>query len=147
MRMDYMTTFRISLPKVDKTAIESYSDAELKILLKKPDLKRCTFVEYRNYVIVNFLISTAVRLNSLINIKIKDIDLENEVVHVNVTKNRKPLILPLNRTIIKILKEYLKIRQYKSNEEYLFCKAYNRQLCKKTLNGSLNINIITTEVL
>jgi integrase/recombinase XerD len=138
MRMDYMNTFKISLPKVDKTAIESYSDAELKILLKKPDLKKCTFVEYRNYVIVNFLISTAVRLNSLINIKIKDIDLENEVVHVNVTKNRKPLILPLNRTIMKILKEYLKIRQYKSNEEYLFCTAYNKQLCKKTLNGSLN---------
>jgi integrase/recombinase XerD len=136
--MEYMSTFKIKLPRVDKNAIETYSDAELKILLKKPDLNKCTFVNYRDYVIINFFMSTAIRLNSLINVKIKDVDFENEVVYVNVTKNRKPLIIPLNKTIIKILKEYMKIRQYKNNEEYLFCTAYNKQLCKRTLNGSLN---------
>lgn len=86
---------------------------------------------------INFLLSTAVRLNSFINIKIKDVDFENEVVYVNVTKNRKPLIIPLNETIIKVLKDYLKIRQYKDDEEYLFCTAYSKQLNKKTINGSL----------
>lgn len=137
MRMGYMKEFKIKLPQVDKKAIETYSDAELKILLKKPDLKKCSFVEYRDWILINFLLSTAVRLNSFINIKIKDLDFENEVVYINVTKNRKPLIIPLNETITKILKEYLKIRQHKSNEEYLFCTAYNKQLNKNTISGSL----------
>ncbi|MFT5875116.1 MAG: integrase/recombinase XerD [Clostridium sp.] len=137
MRMDYLQEYKIQLPKVDKTSIETYSDAELKILLKKPNLKKCSFVEYRDWTIINFLLSTAVRLNSFINIKIKDLDFENEVVYINTTKNRKPLIIPLNETILKILKDYLKIRQHKNNEEYLFCTAYNKQLNKKTINGSL----------
>ncbi|HEY8804454.1 MAG TPA: site-specific integrase [Clostridium sp.] len=137
MRMDYIKEFKIKLPQVDKKAIETYTDAELKILLKKPNLKKCSFVEYRDWTVINFLLSTAVRLNSFINIKIKDLDFENEVVYINTTKNRKPLIIPLNLTIIKILKEYLKIRQHKSTDDYLFCTTYSTKLNKKTINGSL----------
>lgn len=137
MRTGYLKEFKIQLPKVDKTSIETYSDSELKILLKKPDLKKCTFVEYRDWILINFLLSTAVRLNSFINIRIKDVDFENEVVHVNITKNRKALIIPLNPLIIKILKEYLKTRQYKTTEDYLFCTVFGTQLDKRTINGSL----------
>lgn len=137
MRIEYMKTFKIQLPRVDKTPIETYTDKELEILLKRPDLKTASFVVYRDWVLINFLLSTGVRLNSFINIKVKDIDFENEVVYVNVTKNRKPLIIPLNPTIIKVLKEYLKIRQYKTEDEYLFCTAYNNQLTKGTIAQSL----------
>ena len=63
-----------------------------------------------SWVIVNFLLSTGVRQNSLINVKIRDVDFDNSVVYVNMTKNRKPLIIPLNEDILKILKEYLQYR-------------------------------------
>ena len=46
------------------------------------------------------------------NIKIKDLDFDNNVVYVNVTKNRKPLIVPLNHTMVSILLEYLKYRHH-----------------------------------
>lgn len=137
MRMEYMKKFNIKLPKVDGHNIETYSDAELAILLKKPDLKNCTFCSYRDWVEINTLLSTGIRLSSLINLKVKDIDFENEVIYVNVTKNHKPLIIPLNQIIIKILKEYLKIRQYKNEDDYLFCTVYGKQLNKKTVIGSL----------
>ena len=58
----------------------------------------------------NFLFSTAVRQRSLMFIKVKDIDFDNNVVYVNVTKNRKPLIVPLNQTMVNILREYLKYK-------------------------------------
>lgn len=136
MRMEYMQSFKITLPKVDKTAVETYTDAELRILLKKPDLKKSTFCNYRDWTIINFLLSTGIRSNSLINIKISEVDLDNNVVYINVTKNRKPLIIPLNITIQKILKEYLKIRKG-NDDDYLFYNVYGKQLCRKTLNGSL----------
>ncbi|MEA5012900.1 MAG: tyrosine-type recombinase/integrase [Angelakisella sp.] len=132
MDCGYMRRFNIPLPKADKQPIESYTDDELKILLKKPNLKTTSFSEYKNWVIVNTLLSTGIRQNSLLNLKVKDIDFDNQVLYVNVTKNRKPLIVPLNCDIVAILREYLKYR--KGNEEdYLFCNAYGQPLVKSTL--------------
>ena len=72
MRCEYLPYFEIKIPKADTEAIETYTDTELKMLLKKPDVRKCGFVTYRSWVIVNFLLSTGIRQNSLINIKIKD---------------------------------------------------------------------------
>ena len=136
MRCDYLSTFKISLAKADKQPIETYSDNELRKLLKKPNMKKSTFTEYKSWVIVNFLLSTGVRQHSLINIKIKDIDFFNGVVNVNVTKNRKPLIIPLNSDVLKILQEYLKYRNG-NDEDYLFCNVYGNKLTKSTVYHSL----------
>lgn len=124
--------FKMQSIKVDKSHIETYNDNELQLLLKKPNLKKCSFTEYQCWVMTNFLFSTAVRQRSLMNIKVKDIDFDNNVVYVNVTKNRKPLIVPLNQTMINILIEYLKYRQHKSDEDYLFCNVFGQQLVKST---------------
>lgn len=132
MKCGYLRNFKIQLAKADKQPIETYTDAELRELLKKPNLKHCFFTEYKSWVIVNFLLSTGVRQNSLVNIKIKDVDFENSIVHVNVTKNRKPLMIPLNHDIVKILQEYLRYRGGEK-EDYLFCNAFGKQLVKSTL--------------
>lgn len=137
MKQDYMSTFKITLVKADKQPIETYTDAELQIMLKKPNLKQCTFQEYKCWVTVNFLLSTGVRQHSLINIKIKDIDFENELVNINVTKNRKPLIIPLNNDIVKILKEYLKYRNADTDDDYLFCNVFGKKLTKSTVYHGL----------
>lgn len=137
MKQEYMPTFKIKLAKADKQPIETYSDADLTKMLKKPNLKQCTFQEYKCWVIVNFLLSTGIRQHSLINIKVKDIDFDNEVVHVNVTKNRKPLIIPLNNDIVKILREYLKYRGAESNDDYLFCNVFGKKLTKSTVYHGL----------
>ncbi len=136
MKCDYIPTFKISLAKADKQPIETYSDYELRKLLKKPNMKKSTFTEYKSWVIVNFLLSTGIRQRSLINIKIKDIDFYNGVVNVNVTKSRKPLIIPLNSEILKIMQEYLKYRNG-NDEDYLFCNVYGSKLTKSTVYHSL----------
>lgn len=137
MQQDYIPTFKIKLPKVDAQVVETYTDGELVKLLRKPNKRTCGFAEYKNWVLVNFLLSTGIRLNSFMDIKIKDVDFYSEVVHVNTTKSRKALIIPLNPTIIKILKEYLQIRQHESDEEYLFCNIFGKQLNKNTISEAL----------
>ena len=89
-------------------------------------------MDYQCWVMTNFVFSTGVRQRSLIFIQIKDVDFDNSVLHVRVTKNRKPLIIPISSTMLGILKEYLKHRQHKSKEDYLFCNVYGEQLCKTT---------------
>lgn len=128
----YIQYFKIELPRVDKLPIETYTDEELEKLLKKPNMKKCSFTDYRNYVMTCFFLSTGLRMSSVTNIKIKDINLNDELVNVMHTKNRKVLRVPLNKQIIKVLKEYLKYRQYKSIDDYLFCNCYGKQLNKSS---------------
>ena len=132
MNEGYIPYFKMQAIKVDKHNIETYTDEELKILLQKPDLKKCKFIEYQCWVQTNFLFSTGVRQRSLIHIKVKDVDLFNNVVYVNVTKNRKPLVVPINQTMANILKEYISYRQANSAEDYLFCNVFGLQLTKST---------------
>ena len=129
MKREYIPYFKIEVPKADKQPIETYTDRELQVLLKKPNLKHCTFTEYKSWVMTNFLLSTGVRRNSIINIKIKDVDLEADVVHINITKNRKPIIIPLNADIKKILQEYLQYRKG-GEDDYLLHIVGNKPKCE-----------------
>ena len=132
MNEGYVMPFKMQAIKVDRTHVETYSDEELRILLQKPNIKKCSFIEYQSWVMTNFLFSTGVRQRSLMNIKVKDVDFDNNVVYVNVTKNRKPLLVPINQTMAHILNEFLRYRKAKSKEDFLFCNAYGDQLVKST---------------
>ena len=132
MNEGYIQSYKMRAIKVDKSHIETYNEQELQLLLKKPNIKKCSFIEYQAWVMTNFLFSTAVRQRSLMFIKVKDIDFDNNVVYVNVTKNRKPLIVPLNQTMVNILREYLKYRNHKTDDDYLFCNVFGQQLVKST---------------
>jgi integrase/recombinase XerD len=49
-----------------------------------------------------------------------------------ITKNRKTLIVPFNKTMGSILQEFLKYRQHKSSDDFLFCNVFGNQLTKST---------------
>ena len=67
----------------------------------------------------------------LVKSEIKDVDFDNSVVYVHTTKNRKPLIIPLNEDIIKILQEYLQYRGGRV-DDWLFCSVYGKQLSRSS---------------
>ena len=132
MKEGYVERFTMQSIKVDKTNVDTYSEKELVLLLRKPEIKKCSFTEYQCWVMTNFLFSTAVRQRSLMHIKVKDVDFDNNVVYVSVTKNRKALIVPFSQALSRILTEYLTHRQYKSEDDYLFCNVFGEQLVKST---------------
>lgn len=136
MRQNYIDTVKLDVPKVDKKPIETYTDTELHTLLKKPNLKQCTFTEYKMWVMTNFLLSTGVRQKSLLNIKIKDLDFDSELINITHTKNRKALIIPMNSDIKKILQEYIRHRGGEK-DDFLFCNIYGKQLAKSTMIHTL----------
>ncbi len=132
MKGDYMPSFKMHGIKVDKAPVETYTDDELRILLKKPNVKKCSFIEYEAWAISCLLFSTGIRQHSLMELKIKDLDIDHALLNVRVTKTRKPLMIPLNRSMFHILKDFLKYRQYKTNEDWLFCNVYGQKLTKAT---------------
>ena len=120
------------LPKIKdrETVKEAYTDAELLALLKRPK-KDCSFCEYRNWVIVNFLMNSGCRSSSVRNIQNRDVDLDTRQVILRHNKNGKIQTVPLCSQMVFILREYMPIRGGKP-DDYLFCDQYGGML---SMNG------------
>lgn len=138
MDNDYCNRFKTKLVKQDEIIKDTYSEEQLLNLLKKPNIKKCNFAEYRNWVIINYLVSTGNRSNTIINIQIKDLDLYNQVVKLTTTKSRKQQIIPLSTSLCKILEEYLQYRQGES-EDFLFCSEQGGQMSRYTLTSAITL--------
>lgn len=120
IKKGYTNNFTVVIPKFEKEVKEVYNSEELKLLLKKPDLKICTFSEYRNWVMTNYFLSTANRLETVRNILIKDLHFSENEIYLRHVKNRKPYCIPMQKELKKILIEYLSYRKGE-DEDYLFC--------------------------
>lgn len=135
-RMEGLTDVVMPKYKAEEVVKETYTDAELKLLLRKPNLKQCSFSEYRNWVIVNFLLNSGARSATVRSILIKDVDIQNRLVTYRHTKNNRPQIIPLCSQMTSILNEYLFYREG-SDDDYLFCTENGQKLTEHGLHVSI----------
>ncbi|WP_102029190.1 tyrosine-type recombinase/integrase [Salirhabdus sp. Marseille-P4669] len=136
MREHYIDKFDIQLIKANKQQKEPYTEEEIKKLIKKPNLRSCGFIEHRSWVMVNYLLETGNRLNTILNLYVRDIDLENGMVILNTTKNRKAQFNPISENLVKILTEYIRMYDLKENE-YLFINEYGEQLTRNSVQHAI----------
>ena len=130
------TSLNIPLYKAEETIKETYTDAELKTLLKKPNVRECTFAEFRNWAIINFLLNSGCRAATVRGIQIRDLDLDNGIVYYRHTKNKKAQVIPLCSPMTAILREYLRVRGG-GPSDYLFCTESGEQLTENGLRQSI----------
>lgn len=131
-----ITRLNIPLYKAEETVKETYSDRELELLLKKPDIRKATFAEYRDWVIINFLLNCGSRAATVRAIQIRDVDMEAGMVFYRHTKNKKAQVIPLCSAMIAILREYMRHRGGEA-ADYLFCTETGSQLTENGLRQSI----------
>lgn len=131
-----ITKLNCKVYKAEETVKDTYTDSELKRLLKKPNLRQCTFSEYRNWVMVNLLLNCGLRSATMRSILIKDINLQNQTIIYRHTKNKSIQIAPLCGEMVCILREYLKLRQGK-DEEVLFPSDENTPFTESGLHQAI----------
>lgn len=136
MNEGLIAQFTIDLPKMETPTKEVYTEEELRRLLKKPNLKKCRFTEYRNWVIINYLVGTGQRRNTITNIRIGDLDLDSKLVVLRVTKNKRETILPLTESLVLVLKEYLRYRGG-TKDDYLFCSQEGKKIGNDSLTNAI----------
>ena len=117
--------------KDKETVKESYTDDELEAILKRPK-KDCSFCDYRNWVIVNFLMNCGCRASTVRNIQNRDVDLDTRQIIFRHNKNGKIQTVPLCSVMVSILREYMAVRKGKS-DDYLFCDQYGGMLSMNAL--------------
>lgn len=115
---------------------EIYTEAELKRLLKHPP-RRTTFTEMRTWAVINLLVNNGPRASTVCAIRVGDVHLDQSVIILRKTKNRRALSIPLGATMVSILKEYMRIRSGEPDEP-LFCAIDGTQLSTDGLRHSIN---------
>lgn len=134
----YLKYFYCPIKEVDPPAKQVYSDKELSKLLIKPDI-RC-YPEYRNWVIINLILGTGARENTILNIKIGDVDLEEGYIIFNTTKAHKVVRIGLERKLNAILKEfvaYWRMGGDISEDDYLFANEYDEPMTRSGLCSAI----------
>lgn len=118
---EYLDDFKYPLMKVDQEQKEPYTEAELKKLLKRP--RSDLWSEWRCWAVINTLLATGIRANTLVNMKVSDVDFKQNIIFLQKLKNRKQQTLPLPTALKTVLQLYLKLWNWK-DDSYLF-PTYN----------------------
>jgi len=110
-RQNELSDTEITLFLGEETAPELYTTEELQRLLKRPNLRQCTFTEYRNWVIINLLVNNGCRASTIRSMQVRDVHLDASVILIRHTKRRKAQTIPLSQTMQSILEHYLRVRK------------------------------------
>ena len=127
MEKGYTKNFHITLITVKHIPKDGYTHEEQQKLAEKPDIKKCSFSEYRNWVLICHLLASGNRSRTIRFIKNKDVDLNDMIIALNETKNKEGYEMPISDEYYPILKEYMEVRGGGA-DDYLFCSQYGKQL-------------------
>lgn len=150
MEKRYMDYFKVTLTKTKNKPKDGYTHEEQEKLLKKPDMKKCSFPEYRNWVIICHLLASGNRSRTIRGIRNKDVDLKAHVIMLTEVKNGEIYEMPITGEYYPILTEYMSIRKGEP-DDYLFCGQYGGKLTADGFrvimrNYNLKCGVDTTSV-
>lgn len=134
----FIEAFRCPIKEVEPPIKQVYTDKELEKLMVKPKIE--DMVEFRTYCIISLILNTGARSNTILNIRLCDIELEEGYINFNTTKAHKVVRLGLERKVKRDLIEW--IAYYRNDEDtkptdFLFCNDFGEQLSRSQLDKTV----------
>jgi len=113
---------------------------EVKKLMGHPNLSLRPHI--RNRAIMEAMYSTGIRIDELVNLEVYHVDLREKVFYIRKGKGGKQRVVPLGKSAVKYLKEYLeKIRpwwaRHNRKERKVFLNHHGRPLTGDSVRGFL----------
>jgi integrase/recombinase XerD len=123
------------IKKRESPEIVPFSDEQIRLLLGQPN--RITFAGFRDWVIMQVLLDTGIRLEELCNLKVSSVDLKHNSIIVVRGKGSKTRIVVFGVTTKKALMKYMTKVGLKNPEEYLFLNQDGGQLKNRTVQENI----------
>ncbi len=131
---NYITTNPVETikhPKINQHLPVFLNDEEIKNLL---NVNLNTPYDYRNKAMLELLFSTGIRISELINLRIQDVDLINDVIKV-LGKGSKERIIPIDNIAKEHLINYMNNYRYillkkNTNIDYLFINNLGNKISR-----------------
>ena len=133
---EYISKFKIQMLTSQEEPPKCFTDDEVEKLLEKPRARE-SFPTWRTWAIVNWVLATGNRAQTICDVQIGDIDFKRGEIELRHTKNKKAQIIPLSNSLAGILKEYMRMwRKGAKNDAYLFCNIGELKLTTNALRQS-----------
>ena len=137
MEKNYIEKFAIKMVKEQEVIKETYSDEEKLRLIARP-ANSASFVEWRTWAIVNWILATGNRASTVCSIKLGDINYRKREIVINKSKTNKALILPLSPALATVLTEYVRRWRAESGDDaFLFPNIGDEELTVNALKHSI----------
>lgn len=137
MEKNYIEKFAIKMVKEQEVIKETYSDEEKLRLIARP-ANSASFVEWRTWAIVNWILATGNRASTVCSIRLGDINYRKREIVINKSKTNKALILPLSPALATVLTEYVRRWRAESGDDaFLFPNIGDEELTVNALKHSI----------
>jgi integrase/recombinase XerD len=124
-------TADFEMPKVPQVIIQTFSDEQLRALLRKPDTRRSLGIRDRA-ILLTFL-DTLVRVSELAGVNAEDVDLKARTMRV-MGKGSKQRELPLGQTVTQALRRYQRLLEDLRPEDPFFISRYGGRITRKSVH-------------
>lgn len=134
----YIDGFKCPIKEVLPPVKNVYTDSELNALMVKPDINE--FANFRSYCIISLILNTGARSNTILNVRLCDVDIDEGYINFNTLKNHSVVRLGLDRKTKRDLSEWLEFWRYgkgAEDKDFLFCNEYGEQLSRSSLDQSI----------
>ena len=128
IKREYCEKVEIKEVRQQEEQPKFYKDEDIELLLEKPRVKD-SFVEWRTWAIVNTILATGARAQTICDMTLADIDFQKKEIALGHTKNKKAQNVPMSKSLETCLREY--IRKFDVST-YLFPNVGDEKL---TTNG------------
>lgn len=128
VKREYCEKLEIKEVRQQEEQPKFYKDEDIELLLEKPRVKD-SFVEWRTWAIVNTILATGARAQTICDMTLADIDFQKKEIALGHTKNKKAQNVPMSKSLETCLREY--IRKFEVST-YLFPNVGDEKL---TTNG------------
>lgn len=138
----FVEGFKCPIKEEEPPIKEVYTDKELQILLRKPPIGFAEhFNEWRMFLIVSLILNTGARCNTILNIRIGDVELDNSYINFNVTKAHTVARLGLDKKLRVDLQQWIMWLYSRGAEDndFLFPNEYGEQMARSTITKGMRV--------
>lgn len=126
--MDHYAMQNLKAPKVEKKQARTFDKNEIRQLLNC--WNQDNFFGLRNYTIMAMFFSTGIRKTELMNLKLVDVNITNDLIRISHGKGNKERFVPVGKSMRRILLRYMKARsEFMGDDNCQFLFPTNKKTC------------------
>lgn len=129
----------IKREKVETDERETISEMEFRKIIQQ--IKSATVK-----AVLYILYFAGLRINEALSLKIYDVDLEKDVLHIKYTKNKEDRTVPINSRLKRILQDYLSNGRIDCRTDNFFSTYPKGQICAQEINKQLRKAVKKAEI-
>ena len=122
----------------ESTEIIPFDDEQVKALLNIPN--KDTFAGLRDWMIMQILLDSGIRLSELCNIQLSDINIKDKRLYIRKGKGRKSRTVFFGNDTRKAIQKYLRFTGITDNDEYLVLNQDGGRLKPRSVQERISIH-------